>query len=327
MTQLITLQSKTGSKLSLMSTGAALTSLQIPVGNAMREVLLGCKPEDYARQSAYLNAIAGRFANRIAKSELHHNGETFKLVPSQGEHCLHGGIAGFDKKEWQIAELKEDTVTLTLCSEDGDQGFPGECQVTLTYTLEDNDLLINIQATVTKDSPVNLTSHAYFNLDGKRSDVRHHYLQMNASRYLPIDTLGIPFPDSPAALEGALDLREMRCLQEQWLGHPQLVSAKGFDHCYLLDTKSEQEVAATLVSSDKKLRMDVYTNQPGLQLYTGNYLAGNPTSDEEPYHDYEGLCLEAELLPDSPNRPELGDPWLKPGQTYHHVTRYAFKAL
>lgn len=327
MAQIITLQGSSGSQLTLLSTGAALTSLKIPVGNVQREVLLGCKPEDYPKQNCYLNAIAGRFANRIANSVLHRDGQTYELVPSQGPNCLHGGTLGFDKKEWQVSALTENSVTLSLFSEDGDQGFPGDCEVTLSYTLEGNDLLIDIQATVSKDSPVNLTSHAYFNLDGKRSDVRHHSLQMNASRYLPIDNMGIPFVEGPKALEGALDLRQMRCLQEHWLGHPQLVSAKGFDHCYLLDTQSEREVAATVVSSDKKLQMDVYTNQPGLQLYTGNYLAGNPTRDEEPYHDYEGLCLEAELLPDSPNRPELGDPWLRPGQTYHHITRYSFKAL
>lgn len=327
MPQIIQLKNTQGLELTLMTKGAALLSLKVPVGEEKREVLAACKPEDYDRQGAYLNAIAGRFANRIANSTMSFVGETYHVTPSQGPHCLHGGLIGFDKKEWSVKELAEDRVVLTLISPDGDQGFPGECQVELTYSLMNTELTIEIKAHVNKPSPVNLTSHAYFNLDNHRSDVRHHSLSIQATQYLPIDNLGIPLADAPANLPIAMDLREQTLLDQQWLNHPQLVSAKGFDHCYILDTADETEIAATLISADQQLKMDVYTNQPGLQLYTGNYLAGNPAAEGEPYHDYEALCLEAQLLPDSPNRLEFGDPWLLPDQEYKHITRYQFTSL
>lgn len=325
MTQLIALENETGMQLTLMTTGAALLSLRVPVGEGRREVLLGCQPEDYANQQVYLNAMVGRFANRIAGSVLHYQDQTYPLTPNQGEHCHHGGWVGFDRRVWQVTAHQPDRVTLTLHSADGDQGFPGDCDVTLTYALENCDLVIEITATVSKACPVNLTSHGYFNLDGQRSDVRAHTLQVNASRYLPIDGAGIPL-SAPQPVEAALDLRTARRLTEHWLSHPQLISAKGYDHCYLPDEGEAQTVAARLTSADEKLAMDVFTNQPGIQIYTGNYLAGAPSRDGDPYHDYEGICLEAQHLPDSPNRPELGDPWLLPGQTYHHQTRYRFTA-
>lgn len=324
MTQLITLSNDSGMRLSLMTTGAALLSLTLPVGDSQREVLLGCVPEDYAKQQVYLNAMVGRFANRIANSVLHYQGETYHLVPSQGENCLHGGKEGFDRREWNVVELQQDRVVLSLHSPDGDQGFPGDCDVTLTYALESTELLIDIRATVSKTCPVNLTSHGYFNLDGQRSDVREHTLMVNASTYLPIDEMGIPL-SAAQPVEDALDLRQPRKLKERWLSHPQLMSAKGFDHCFFVDEK-DNGVVAKLTSADEKLTMEVLTNQPGLQVYTGNYLAGAPARDSELYHDYEGVCLEAQLIPDSPNRPELGDPWLHPGKTYHHQTRYRFVA-
>ncbi len=324
MTQLITLSNDSGMQLSLMTTGAALRSLIVPVGESQREVLLGCSPEDYAKQQVYLNAMVGRFANRIANSVLHRQGETYHLVPSQGENCLHGGKDGFDRREWAVIEQQQDRVVLSLHSPDGDQGFPGDCDVILTYALENKELLIDIKATVTKPCPINLTSHGYFNLDGKRSDVRDHSLMVKASHYLPIDDMGIPL-SAAKPVEAALDLRHPHLLKDRWLSHPQLISAKGFDHCFFVDG-SKNEVVARLTSADEKLTMEVLTNQPGLQVYTGNYLAGAPSRGSELYHDYEGVCLEAQLIPDSPNRPELGNPWILPGDTYHHQTRYRFVA-
>ncbi|WP_316676865.1 galactose-1-epimerase [uncultured Tolumonas sp.] len=322
----IELKNDAGMQLNIMTTGAALLSLTVPVGEGQREVLLGCQPKDYVTQQVYLNAMVGRFANRIANSVLHYQSEHYALVPSQGENCLHGGKVGFDRKEWTVVNQQADRVTLALHSADGDQGFPGDCDVTLIYALENTDLLIDIQATVTKACPINLTCHGYFNLDGKRSDVREHALQVNASHYLPIDAMGIPL-SAPQPVEGALDLRRARSLQTQWLSHPQLMLAKGFDHCYIMDVTSAEHVAARLTSADNKLAMEVQTNQPGIQIYTANYLAGTPSRDGESYHDYEAVCLETQLLPDSPNRPELGDPWLLPGEVYHHQTRYRFIPL
>lgn len=326
MSRIIQLGNAAGMRLALMETGAALLSLQVPVGDGHREVLLGCQVGDYTRQTAYLNALVGRFANRIGGARLRRGASQWLLSANQGPHCLHGGADGFDRRRWLAEQLSEERVRLRLVSPAGDQGFPGELTVTLDYWLADLSLCIDIEATSSAPTPVNLTSHGYFNLDGRRSDVRHHSLQVAAARYLATDEAGIPQVIAP--VEGALDLRTARQLLPGWLSHPQLQQARGFDHCYLLDEacRSAALPAACLRAADGRLAMQVYTNQPGLQVYTANYLAGTPSRDGRPYAAQEGICLEAQQLPDSPNRPELGDPWLLPGERYRHSTRYQFIA-
>lgn len=309
--------------LSLMTTGAALLSLQVPCGGSVRQVLLPVQPDTYDRQSVYLNAIVGRFANRIAGSEIQRDGKYWHLSANQGAHCLHGGMCGFDRREWEVISKETDQVELCLFSPDGEQGFPGDCSVIVKYKLDQTDLLIDISATVSQPCPVNLTSHAYFNLNGNASDVRKHLLQVNATRYLPIDPQGIPLSDGPDFLPSSLDFSALKMIAEQWLQHPQQVIAKGIDHCYLLSENSEV-IVARLISEDQQLAMEMFTNQPGLQVYTGNYLAGTPDSTGGTFHDHDAICLEAQQLPDSPNRPELGNSWLLPGETYHHQTRYRF---
>lgn len=324
MSSVITLANAHGMQANIYTKGAALISLHVPVQGIARPVVLNCGVEQYDAQTVYLNAIVGRYANRIANSTFEYNGERYQVVPSQGPHCLHGGLKGFDKLDWRIIEQQADSVRLGLTSPDGDQGFPGKLDVVLTYTLREFDLAIDIQGTVTKPSPVNLTSHAYFNLDGKRSDIRNHQIQVKASKYLPIDSLGIPQSDEPIPVNSAMDLRAMKPLQQNWLSHEQLMVAKGYDHCYVLDHLADKEPAAQVVSADGKLTMLVFTNQPGLQVYTSNYLAGTPCADGSTYHDYEAVCLESEQLPDSPNHDGWGNPWLLPDQTYHHSICYRF---
>ena len=311
------LQNDAGLRLGVLDFGATLTALELPVDGHYRNVLLACEPADYARQSAYLGAIVGRFANRIGGARLARDGQHWSLDANEGTTCLHGGSQSLHNREWQVSELAGDRIRLHTRLADGEQGFPGNLDVNLEYRLEQQDLVIELTATTDAPTPVNLTSHAYFNLDG--GDVREHSISITADHYLPIDERSLPL--GKAEVTGPFDLRQRRLVGEEWLSHPQQIGACGYDHCFLLNPLPGQ-AAVTLVSGDERLRMEMYTDQPGVQLYTGNWLAGTPARGGGEWQNHQGLCLEAQQLPDSPNRPELGDPWLQPGETYRHVTRY-----
>lgn len=315
-----TLQNKAGLRLEGITLGATLTSLTLPVQGQRREVLLGCPLDAYPSQEVWMGAIAGRFANRIGQARLEHDGQSWALDANQAPNCLHGGRHGFHRREWSIADQHEDRILLTLLSEEGDQGFPGTLEVELEYRLEQLDLVIECRAVTSRPTPVSITSHAYFNLDGQ-GDVRQHRVALRADRYLPTSSESLPL--SASVVEGVFDLRNERVLQEGWGSHPQQVQAKGYDHAFL-NAAAPGEWLARVTSADSQLVMEMYTNQPSVQLYTGNWLAGTPRREGGTYADYAGLCLEAQQVPDSPNRPELGNPWLAPGERYHHQTRYRF---
>ncbi|MEG0008694.1 MAG: galactose-1-epimerase [Aeromonas sp.] len=323
------LENQEGLRLRGLDFGATLTSLTLQVGGEQREVLLGCADEAYASQQVWLGAVAGRFANRIGGAALVRDGQRWSLDTNQPPHCLHGGRDGFHRRRWQIAELTADKVKLSLLSPAGDQGFPGQLQVTLEYRLEGQDLVVEFEASADAPTPVSLTSHTYFNLDGDGSegDVRQHAITLRADQFLPTDASGLPL--AITQVEGPFDLRSERPIGQAWLSHPQQMQAKGYDHTYLLKGTDRlrgagQAWAARVRSGDRQLAMEVYTNQPSLQFYSGNWLASTPNRAGQYYQDHAGFCLEAQQLPDSPNRPELGDPWLLPGQRYHHQTRYRF---
>ncbi|WP_434664661.1 galactose-1-epimerase [Aeromonas sp. NJAU223] len=323
------LENETGLRLRGLDFGATLTSLSLLVGGERREVLLGCADEDYPAQQVWLGAVAGRFANRIGGAELTRNGQHWQLDANQPPHCLHGGRDGFHRRRWQRVRQTSDSISLSLVSPAGDQGFPGQLRVTLTYRLEGQDLVIDFEAKSDAPTPVSLTSHAYFNLDGDSpaGDVRQHAITLRANSFLPTDASGLPLAITP--VEGPFDLRAERPIGQAWLSHAQQMQAKGYDHAYLLhgaeqQGKSGQTWAARVRSADRQLAMEVYTNQPSLQFYSGNWLANTPDRTGRGYGDHAGFCLEAQQLPDSPNRPALGDPWLLPGQRYHHQTRYRF---
>lgn len=296
---------------------------------SVREALLGCAtPSDYLHQSAYLGATVGRYANRIAHAQLQHEGQTLHLSANQGGHQLHGGPEGFSHRRWQIVCQSENEVEYRLDSPDGDQGFPGELQVSLRYHLaDDNTLSINYQATVDKPCPVNLTNHAYFNLDAKHGDARQHRLRLNADYYLPVDAEGVPCAPLKAVAETGFDFRQAKTVAQDFLKDSDQQRVKGYDHAFLLN--DPQQVAAELWSEDGLLQLRVHTSAPALQLYSGNYLQGTPAREQGVYNAFQGIALESEFLPDSPNHPEWPQPdcWLKPGESYQSVTRYQLIAL
>ncbi|HAI51110.1 galactose-1-epimerase [Atlantibacter hermannii] len=330
--RLTTLRNNAGMVVCLMDWGATLLSARVPMPDGtVRETLLGCpSPEEWQNQTAFLGASIGRYANRIAKSTFMLDGETVSLTPSQGENQLHGGPEGFDKRRWLIERQNESEVVYTLTSPDGDQGFPGEARAWAHCTLtEDNQLVIEYRATVDKPCPVNLTNHAYFNLDGSQGDVRNHRLQLFADAYLPVDNMGIPSRDLTKVALTSFDFRQPKIIAQEFMSDADQQQVKGYDHAFLLQAKGDlTKPAAHLWSSDEKLQMTVYTTAPALQFYSGNFLEGTPAREQGHYSAWQGLALESEFLPDSPNHPEWPQPdcVLRPGQEYRSVTIYHFLA-
>lgn len=328
--RLLTLRNSSGMVVTLMDWGATLLSARIPMQDgSVREALLGCaSPEQYTQQAAFLGASVGRYANRIADSRFTLDGTTWSLLPSQGVNQLHGGPEGFDKRRWQIATQNDSEVLFTLASPDGDQGFPGNLNASAQYRLtDDNRIAITYRATVDKPCPVNMTNHVYFNLDGNQCDVRQHRLQILADRYLPVGEDGIPRSGLNAVAGTSFDFRSAKPIAQDFLSDDDQRKVKGYDHAFLLTHPRPSDApVAKLWSADDKLLMQVYTTAPALQFYSGNYLGGTPSRDGESYADWQGLALESELLPDSPNHPEWPQPdcILRPGEEYVSVTEYQF---
>ncbi|MBC3213816.1 galactose-1-epimerase [Serratia fonticola] len=326
---LTTLKNAAGMTVTLMDWGATWLSALLPLKSGeQRELLLGCQtPQDYLHQGAYLGATVGRYANRIAHASLNIDGKPHPLIANQGEHQLHGGPNGFHARRWQIVKQDEQQVVYQLHSPDGDQGFPGNLDVTLTYRLTaEHRLEIEYQARTDRACPVNLTNHAYFNLDGAGHDARQQRLQLFADRYLPVDGDGIPSADLTAVAGTGMDFRQPKTLQQDLLRDRDQQRVKGYDHAYLLHDTCHglASPAAHLWSADGKVAMTVFTTAPALQLYSGNYLGGTPARDGGSYQNYAGIALESEFLPDSPNHPEWPQPdcWLQPGQRYQSATHY-----
>ncbi|PMG31882.1 galactose mutarotase [Shewanella sp. 10N.286.52.C2] len=312
----------------VLSLGGIINALWTEDNQGQRDnIVLGCDSvSDYLNQPAYLGAIAGRYSNRIANGQLQYQGNHYQLDINQATNCLHGGAEGFHLKHWHMQAL-EDGVRLTLDSPDGDMGFPGNCTVQLDYRLADNSLLIEMQASVDKACPISLTQHSYFNLEGADSLTNAaHLIQVDAKQYLPMNEVGIP--TSIAATTGSdLDLAQATAFAVQ-THRPALAATNGFDHCYVLNN-AEQVCRFGCLSSPKTGRtMTIYTNQPGVQLYGANFLEGVKGFDGRIYQSHQAVCIEPQMLPDSPNQAVLpGKPWIEPGQVYRHVSRYEFGVI
>ncbi|MCL1142122.1 aldose epimerase family protein [Shewanella gaetbuli] len=308
----------------VLSLGGIIRSLWVPNNKGERQnVVLGCDNiEDYLAQSAHLGAIAGRFANRIANGKMQFAGQEYQLSVNQATNCLHGGEQGFNRKQWQLGTTN-DGVRLTLMSPEGDMGFPGNCHVQLDYRLVGNNLYVEILATTDKACPVNLTQHSYFNLDGSQTN-QHHIIQVDATQYLTMNDVGIP--KSIAATAGSdLDLSSPTPMAVQ-TERAALAATNGFDHCYVMDNpNNDLQRFGQLSSPHSGISMTVYTNQPGVQLYGANFLQGVVGKKQQALNDHQAVCIEPQLLPDSPNQPHLpGKAWLLPGEIYHHISRYEF---
>ena len=284
--------------------------------------------EDYPQQTAYLGASVGRYANRIANAQFELGERTIHLVANQGKHQLHGGKEGFDKRRWKMEECGQNFVRFSLVSPDGDQGFEGNVQVNVIYTLTDeNSVKIEYEAESDKNTALNLTNHAYFNLENAEqgSDVRNHTLRLNADFYLPVDGEGIPNSPLKHVVNTSFDFRVAKPIAQDFQQGDQVVT-KGYDHSFIVN-KAWQKPCVLLTSPNEDLSLEVLTSQAALQVYTGNYLAGTPTREGGTYQDFSGIALETQCLPDTPNHPE----WQnyggiqKAGERYYQWTEFRFK--
>jgi aldose 1-epimerase len=326
---LYTLDSGRGVKVKIMTYGAIVTSVEAPDRQGKPgEITLGFDSlEPYLGSHPYFGAICGRVANRVAKGRFSIDGVEYKLATNNGQNHLHGGNKGYDKAVWKAeAAEKGAGVKLSHVSPDGDEGYPGKLSITVVYTLTDaNELRIDYTATTDKPTPINLTNHTYWNLaDGGKSDVLGHVLKINADRYVPVDANLIPTGELKSVSGTPMDFTSPATIGsriDEVPGEP-----KGYDHCFVLNQKSPGELTmAASVKEPKSGRvMEIYTTEPAIQLYTGNFLDGSLKSRGAEYKQHHSFCLEAEHYPDSINQPKFPSTLLKPGQTYHQTTIHKF---
>jgi aldose 1-epimerase len=314
------LRSADGLRIAVTDAGAAWMSCRIPLNGADREVLLGYQtPADYLTQPGYLGAVVGRYANRIAGASFELDGQHFALQANEGRHQLHGGAGGFHRKLWEVVSHADDHLELTLRSPDGEQGFPGELSVRAVYRVEPpRSVSVTLEATTTAATLCNLTSHAYFNLDGDAKDICNHRLQIAADRYLPVRADLIPTGEQADVAGTAFDFRTPRRIGEA-LGAMTGTTPACHDHCWL-------DGSAALWSGDGQLALELRSTAPGLQFYAGEFLPRTPGRDGRPYAKHAGLALEPQALPDSPHHPEWPQKSavLRPGEVYRRQITYRF---
>lgn len=332
--ELFTFKGSDGSSVSITNYGGIIQSINVPDRTGkLADVALGYNNlEGYLAKTPYFGCITGRYANRICKGKFTLDGKEYSLALNNETNALHGGKVGFDKKVWK-PEVKGSTLNLYYTSPAGEEGYPGKLDVHVAYTFAKHALSIAYEATTDAPTVVNLTNHCYFNLAGEGSGktILDHKIQILADRFTPVDATLIP--TGIASLEGTpLDFRKLTAIGER-IGqdHPQLKFGLGYDHNYIVqDQRSEKPKLVALVQEPTTGRtMEVLTTEPGVQFYCGNFLDGSITGKSgKPYAHRMGLCLEAQIFPDSPNNQNKGPGYtnavLRPGEKYRQVTVYRF---
>lgn len=329
--RLVHLQNAKGMKVSFMDIGATWLSCTLPLQGEQREVLLRAPDMAAHRaQKAYFGATVGRYANRIDASQFTLDGQVFRLSHNEGDNILHGGVEGFDKRRWVIERQSAQFVTFGLESRDGDQGFPGNLKVSVTFTLtDDNAVVITYDAVCDKTCPVNLTNHAYFNLMGEGSGMKSldHLLMLHATHYLPTREDLIPTGEWKAVSGTSFDFTALKAIGRDFLADNDQKIAGGYDHAFIFGESGNdgEKPVALLATPDQSVTMAVATTKPAIQFYAGNFLEGTPGASGT-YTNYDGLALETQCLPDGPNHPEWGEKsgMLEANTPYRHQTRYHF---
>ena len=286
--------------------------------------------DEYMRNDGYFGALVGRHANRIYRGKFTIDGMEYNVGINDGKNSLHGGIKGFDKYVWDVTETRggeNPAITLSLVSPDGDEGFPGTLDVFVTYSVNDkNGLEIHYEAASDKDTVVNLTNHCYFNLNGAgNGDILNHTLQMNCNFYTPVSEEGLPYGEILSVKNTPFDFTGGKLVGSD-IHSPdnQIKLVKGYDHNFVIDGYGLRK-AATLTGDQTGITMDVYTDKPGVQLYTGNYMDPNrKCKDGKIYVDYAALCLETQFFPNSTSFSHFPGPFLKKGEKYNFTTEYRF---
>ncbi|WP_170219203.1 aldose epimerase family protein [Nocardioides litoris] len=322
-----------GPVLTVLEHGATVHRLEVTGGDGTRRnVVLGhATPQDYLDAGLFIGGTIGRYANRIAGGAFELDGRAVQVGTSDRGNHLHGGPDGFDRRPWTLVEHGDGRLVLRITSPDGDQGFPGEVTATVTFEVDATSVRQTFEATTDAPTVVNLTSHAYLNLAGDGSGtVDGHRLRVAASRFTPVDETGIPLGDHEPVDGTPFDLREGPALGPVVRAdHPQVRLGPGLDHNLVLDGEGWREVA-WLDEPTTRTRMVLSTDQPGLQVYTGNFLDGTRRSREGvAYRQGDGLALEPQLAPDTPRRSGPGWPSavLRPGETYRAQLAWRFELL
>ena len=327
-----TLRNAHGVAIAAIPYGGIITSLEVPGRDGRPgDIVLGFdRPERYEQDHPFFGAIVGRYGNRIAKGRFELDGQTYTLATNNGPNHLHGGVKGFDKVVWNVEEMKGadgPSLVFTRRSSDGEEGYPGNVDVRVTYTLTDrNELIVDYHATADKPTPVNLTQHSYFNLAGA-GDVLGHELTIHADRYTPVDETLIPTGELAPVDGTPFDFRKPTAIGARIdAGHPQLVNGKGYDHNFVLNRAGDGlQPAARVVEPSSGRTLEIATTEPGLQFYSGNFLDGTITGkDGRVYAHRTGFCLETQHFPDSPNQPGFPSTILRPGQEYRSRTVFTF---
>ncbi len=325
-----------GIEVRVITYGGIITSIRVPDREGrMENVVLGyTRLEDYERRNMYFGSLIGRYGNRIANARFTLDGKAYPLAANDGPNALHGGAKGFDKQVWTAEEVRDGDnvgVKLTYLSPDGEEGYPGNLPVTVVYTLTSSDALrIDYHATTDAPTVVNFTNHSYFNLAGNGAGYIHnHVLTIAADYYTPVDANLIPTGELTSVTDSPFDFRAPRRLgQDLRSAHPQMVLGRGYDHNFVLnrgDNPRTLQQAARLQEPDSGRVMEVLTTEPGIQLYTGNFLDGTLVgSSGGTYRQGDGLCLETQHFPDSPNQPDFPSTVLRPGETYESTTVFSF---
>jgi aldose 1-epimerase len=333
---LYTLRNTRGAEAQIMNYGAIVVSLKVPDRNGkFGDVVLGFKDFDgYMKNDPYFGAIVGRYGNRIAKGRFTLNGVEYKLATNNGENHLHGGIKGFDKVVWTGHEMKSpagSSVAMTYLSKDGEEGYPGNLNARVVYTLtNNNELKIDYTVTTDKDTVQNITHHSYFNLAGEgNGDILNHLVTINANRFVPTDAGSIPTGELKSVAGTPFDFRKATAIGARIdQDDEQIKFGKGYDHTWVINGRmGVMRLAATAYEATSGRVMQVWTTEPGVQFYTGNFLDGTLTGKSgKVYQRRFGFCFETQHYPDSPNQPSFPTTTLKKGQTYKSTTIYRFSS-
>ncbi len=332
-TDLFILKNKNGLQAAITNYGGRIVSLLVPDKDGkLTDVVVGFDGVEKYQNSTepYFGATIGRYGNRIAKGKFTLDGKTYSLFTNNGPNTLHGGKKGFQDVVWDAKMLNDQKLQLNYLSKDMEEGFPGNLNVQVTYTLTDNnELKIDYEATTDKKTVVNLTNHAFFNLNGEGSGtILNHTLQINASRYTPVDSTLIPTGKLVAVANTPFDFTQpskigSRIDEE----NEQLKNGKGYDHNFVLNAHNPSDLflAAKVVGNVSGIAMDVLTEEPGLQFYSGNFMQSKNTFKTGAKDDFRtAFCLETQHFPDSPNQPAFPSTMLNPGDTYRTTSVYKF---
>ena len=330
-----TLTNQNNMEVNIITYGGIITSLKVPnKAGVIEDVVLGYNSlEEYKKSSPFFGALIGRYGNRIAKGKFTLDGTEFTLATNDGKNHLHGGVKGFDKVIWKVVETKSDSLSASLVlnyiSKDLEEGYPGNLNTLVTYTLTNENVLeVKYEATTDKKTIVNLTQHSYFNLSGNFSKpILDHDITINADKFIPVDATLIPTGELKDVSNTPFDFRVSKTIgQDINAKDEQLKRGLGYDHCWVLNNQNEgMRLASTAYHKESGRLLEVFSDEPGIQFYTGNFLDGTlPSKQGKTYKHRTGFCLETQHYPDSPNQKDFPSVVLNPGEKYRTTTSFKF---